>query len=139
MAVRRVKIAAPFGGILSDLAQGSYPQGFQAMQNVMVRKTKLVSRPGLDMAHKIKAPDNRSVLNLTSFQDELNNWHTVLWTESHVYAWSGGPLPQDLVWNVLTDPTFILTATASGGTGYNPGELLYPLQAGAFGGILQVM
>jgi hypothetical protein len=112
------------------------------MQNVMIRKGLLVSRPGMDWAKAVPTPDTKPCLNLTSFQDELNGIHTIAWTESHVYALTPFP-PNSFHWNMLSAPTYIVGdntfSVMGGGSGYVVGDIVFPVQAGAFGAVAQVM
>lgn len=139
MPVRRVKIAGPFHGIITDVPPTTDDQGFEVMVNFLCRKGRIVPRPGLDLVNKFAAPDGNVVLNLTSFEDSENNLHTFALTKANAYMLTGGP-PPALTFNLLTFPTYINTITLNAkGSGYLVGDLVYLNQPGATGGSLTVL
>jgi hypothetical protein len=134
MAVNRTTIAGPFHGITTDIPPTVDPQGFEDVVNFISWKGRLRTRPGLDIAGQFSPPDGNSPLNMTSFEDSENFFHTMLWTRANVYMITPGP-----TFNVLSLPVYIQTAElVNGGQGYSVNDQLDILQDGSVNGTMIV-
>lgn len=140
MPVRRVPIKGPFHGIITDQPPTFDPQGFEVLVNLLSRKGRIISRPGLDLANKFSAPDGNPVLNMTSFKDAENFLHTLALTKANPYMLTSVTGPPAITFNLLGFPTYINTLILNAkGVDYLVGDLVYIQQLGAQGGSLQVL
>lgn len=135
MPMQRLQIGGPYKGIITDLPPTLIPNGFEDSVNFIGRKGRQRTRPGLDLANKFVSADGTPILNMTSFQDVENFFHTVALTAANAYMLTAGP-----VLNLLTFPSgFLLTAFINaGGTGYVVDDVINVIQSGADGGTLTV-
>lgn len=140
MAAQRTPVMGPWNGLITDKAPTLDPKGFETFENWLVRKGKIVSRPGFDSTFRLQAPDGNTILNMQSFIDAENFYHTVAWTFANIYmiTKAGGVY----TFNLLTNPTYIVTVSitpGNGGLNYTEGDINTIQQGPAFGGTFQII
>lgn len=105
-------VMGPFKGLITDLPSGSDEKAFDQAQNVLFRKGRIQTVPQLATLIG-QAPDGRIIRGMTSFLDALNNWHTLVLTDTTPYFMTyGGAYP--LTFNALSLPTGIPNLAGSG-------------------------
>lgn len=111
-SMKPVPIVAPFKGIITDVPSGFDPQSFDLAQNVLFRKSRIVTIPQLTQIMR-QPPDGRIIRGMASFLDALNNWHTLVLTDSTPYFMTyGGAYP--LTYNALSLPLGIPNLAGTG-------------------------
>lgn len=97
-------VVAPFKGIITDVPSGFDPQAFDQAQNVVFRKGRIQSRPQL-VPFLPTPPDGRIIRAVYSFLDVLDNWHTLVLTDSSAYFLTNPA--GTLIFNALALPSGI--------------------------------
>lgn len=93
-----------WGGIVDDVARPyKGPGDFDDILNFFVREGRLQTRPRLNAFGN--PPDGAILRNMITYQDVLNNYHTLALTTKTAYAVTAGP-----VYNPLTLPAGIVLA-----------------------------
>lgn len=135
MTVKRSTIRGPFHGITTDLPPTTDDQGFEDSMNIFTWKSRLRSRPGLDLGNGFAPPHAEVPLNMGSFQDAEGFLHTFLLTDMNPYM-----LTPTVVLNLLGYPVFIGTLLLNApGTGYSVEDVLNIDQAGGESGTARVL
>lgn len=135
MPIQRTQIGGPYKGIITDVPPTAVPNGFEDSVNFIGWKGRQRTRPGLDLANKFTSPDGTTILNMTSFEDIENFFHTLALTANNAYMLTAGP-----VLNLLTYPAnYIATVVIDdGGINYVVDDVINIIQAGANGGTATV-
>lgn len=103
-------VVGPFKGLITDIPSGFDAQAFDLFHNVLYRKGRIVSRPQLN-PYAPTPPDGRIIRALYSFLDVLNNWHTLVLTDSTAYFLTNPS--GTLVFNALTLPAGLVNLGTS--------------------------
>lgn len=105
MTQKRQLVGPPFLGAKSELPPPyGPPSAFDDVLNWFCRKNRIHTRPRLNAFGA--PPDGAIVRDMLTFDDVLNNPHTLVLTTKNAYMLTAGP-----TWNLLTYPVF-----ANGGT-----------------------
>src|SRR5437660_6521405 len=92
------KTYSGFGGIVDDMPRPyKGPGDFDDVLNFFVREGRLQSRPRLNTFGN--PPDGAILRNVITYQDVLNNYHTLALTTQNAYALTAGP-----TYNLLSMP-----------------------------------
>jgi hypothetical protein len=98
MSYQQKPYPGPYGGIVDDVPRPyKSPADFDDILNFFVREGRLQSRPRLNTFGN--PPDTAVLRNMITYQDVLNNYHTLALTTQTAYALSAGP-----TYNILTVP-----------------------------------
>lgn len=106
MGFQQLPVSGPFKGIVDNLPRPSKPpNAWDDLLNMLVYKGRLITRPRLNAFGP--PPDGAIVRLMTTFQDVMGNFHTLVLTTAHAYYVTAGP-----VYHLLTLPVTDLTGTA---------------------------
>lgn len=83
MTLTRYMIPGPFKGIITDLPAASDKQVFDDLTNMVCRHGRLQSRP--QWVEITAPPDGYPIKGMYTFQDALNNYHTIVLTTYNAY------------------------------------------------------
>lgn len=110
MTVQRYPIAGPWKGIVTDLPSAMDDQALDVCTNFFCRKGRLQTRPRFNVV--TPPPDGQPVRALYTFQDVLDNYHTIVLTAAHAYyiTSAGGVIS----YHVLTLPGGISSLSGTG-------------------------
>lgn len=94
---KQFQIFGPFEGVVDNMpAPNKAPNAFDSMVNFLCRKGRLQSRPAFTAFGN--PPDGAIVRNALTYQDILDNFHSLVLTTKTAYALTAGPtfnkLPQ---------------------------------------------
>src|SRR3569833_219242 len=99
--MKSVPWVGPWKGIITDLPSGFDMAAWDSALNVVMRKGRIQSRPGLKIYFPTP-PDGRTIRGLYSFLDVLSNWHTLVLSDKNAYFLTNPA--GTLVFNALTLP-----------------------------------
>ena len=97
-------VVGPWKGVVTDVPSGMDAAAWDTGQNVVFRKGRIQSRPGL-LQYVPNPPDGRIIRAMYSFLDVLENWHTLVLTDTTPYFLTNPS--GTLVFNALTMPSGI--------------------------------
>lgn len=110
MTTQKYPIAGPWKGVLSDLPSAFDDQALDSCVNFFCRKGRIQMRPRFNVV--TPPPDGQPIRAMYTFQDILNNYHTLVLTAVSAYFLTnvGGTL----VWNQLAMPGGIPSLAGTG-------------------------
>lgn len=91
MTMTRYPIAGPWKGIVTDQPSATNDNFLDDCENMFCRKGRIQSRPRWSPT-TFQPPDGQPIRGIYTFQDALNNFHTVLLTAQTAYMYNAQTL-----------------------------------------------
>jgi hypothetical protein len=110
MTMQRFPVSGPWKGVITDMPSATDDQALDDCVNFFCRKGRIQMRPRWNVV--TPPPDGQPIRAIYTFQDVLDNYHTLVLTAANAYFLTNPA--GTLVYNLLTPPSGIASLTGTG-------------------------